>query len=74
MNGRLKVHLKEEPSMPTWSAFVVLDTDVENFVSYDGEVNTSEGKTFKIRYSNQNFKSLKLLKIHQSEKRPLEIV
>ena len=70
MNGRLKVHLKEEPTMPTWSAFVVLDTDVENFVSYDGEVSTSEGKTFKIRYSNQKFNSLKLLKFIKVKKDP----
>lgn len=34
--------------MPTWSAFLVLDSDVTDFVSYDGEVSTSEGKTFKI--------------------------
>ena len=49
MNGRLKVHLKEEHDMPNWSAFLVLDREVTDFTSYDGEVNTNEGKTFKIR-------------------------
>ena len=48
MNGRLIVHLKEEHTMETWSAFLVLDTDVTDFNSYDGEVNTKTGKSFKI--------------------------
>ena len=48
MNGRLIVHLKDEHTMETWSAFLVLDTDVTDFNSYDGEVNTKTGKSFKI--------------------------
>ena len=41
MNGRLIVHLKDEHTMGTWSAFLVLDTDVTDFNAPDGEVSTT---------------------------------
>ena len=40
--------------MDTWSAFLVFDREVEEFKCYDGDVDQSSGKTFKIKPKGWN--------------------
>ena len=48
------IHSKDEPDMDDWNVFLVFDKEVEDFKCYDGEVDNTSGKTFKIRPKGWN--------------------
>merc|ERR1711983_272901 len=54
LNGAILIHSKDEPDMDDWNVFLVFDEEVEDFKCYDGEVDNSSGKTFKIRPKGWN--------------------
>merc|ERR1711983_194552 len=54
LNGAILIHSKDEPDMDDWNVFLVFDKEVEDFKCYDGEVDNSSGKTFKIRPKGWN--------------------
>merc|ERR1712004_599225 len=49
LNGAILIHAKDEPDMDDWNVFLVFDKELEDFKCYDGEIDNTSGKTFKIR-------------------------